>query len=423
MTLLDLLNTPADYIICVAQLVLWVASIELCLFAIYDRRHIAVIALCAGLFAVEFFVITVLLDSFYRGNWYHNSPQLHLVEWLYGLPWWVVVLSVGLEAVLVGVCMLGHVRFARHRLTPLSIKEGVDMLPVGICFGDGKGTLSMANLCINQYCVRMGCAPLVDVEKFWQQIVAAAIWGQEDKQLVTLQDSAVMFRSCFVTVDGVRYRQITATDITRQYCVTLELQSKNDKLRDIQMRIKLADYQLADLVRAKELLDARVTVHDEIGHLLLRGKYYLDHGGDDDEMLAMLRDVNLSMLAQADDSVQHSDEYAEAVHLAQVIGVVVETQGEVPTGPVVRAILARAVRECATNAVKHAQGDHLQVTIDANARNWIVTITNNGTPPAGPVVPTGGLQSLDRNVEALGGTTLVHSSPVFALTMVLPKNE
>ena len=103
--------------------------------------------------------------------------------------------------------------------------------------------------------------------------------------------------------------------------------------------------------------------------------------------------------------------------MAGSIGVRVEWKGAPPEGGKQRTLLAAAIRECAANAVKHAEGDALRVEIRENGEGISVTITNNGKPPKAPVTESGGLLSLRRTVEAAGGEMTVQSLPAFSLTI------
>ena len=51
----------------------------------------------------------------------------------------------------------------------------------------------------------------------------------------------------------------------------------------------------------------------------------------------------------------------------------------------------------------------------------MMTITNNGAPPNGPIAESGGLLSLRRSVEEAGGTMTVQSVPAFSLTIFFPR--
>ena len=103
--------------------------------------------------------------------------------------------------------------------------------------------------------------------------------------------------------------------------------------------------------------------------------------------------------------------------MGKSIGVRAEIHGELPEEPAHRILLAHAVQECAANAVKHAEGDRIEITVSGQD----FRITNNGKPPKAPVAESGGLLSLRRSVEEAEGTMTVESSPVFILSVRFPE--
>ncbi|MBQ2203921.1 MAG: ATP-binding protein, partial [Oscillospiraceae bacterium] len=72
-------------------------------------------------------------------------------------------------------------------------------------------------------------------------------------------------------------------------------------------------------------------------------------------------------------------------------------------------------------AVKHAEGDRLFAAITRTAAGTVMTVTNNGRPPKGPVAESGGLLSLRRSAEAAGGQMRIQSLPAFSLTLTFPE--
>ena len=135
----------------------------------------------------------------------------------------------------------------------------------------------------------------------------------------------------------------------------------------------------------------------------------------------MTRQMNRFLLGESKAPVtKPEDEWLQAIHMAGSIGVNVELQGDPPKERTARILLAAAVRECAANTVKHAEGNTLRVDIQKNASGFHMTLTNNGKPPKRPVVESGGLLALRRSVEGAGGQMLVQSLPTFSLMLSIP---
>ena len=53
--------------------------------------------------------------------------------------------------------------------------------------------------------------------------------------------------------------------------------------------------------------------------------------------------------------------------------------------------------------------------------DYVIRLTSNGEQPAGPIRETGGLKSLRELTEYIGGTMELSYSPVYTVTLILPK--
>ena len=111
----------------------------------------------------------------------------------------------------------------------------------------------------------------------------------------------------------------------------------------------------------------------------------------------------------------------DAVETAETIGVDVLLSGQAPANDPYRSVLAAAINECASNAVKHANGDRLSAAIRNNDSGVTFILETNGEPPREAVRETGGLLSLRALVERYGGTMETVVSPGFTLTVRLPQ--
>ena len=85
--------------------------------------------------------------------------------------------------------------------------------------------------------------------------------------------------------------------------------------------------------------------------------------------------------------------------------------------------ITTAMRECATNTVRHAGGNEMKVRIFEVKSTLVVWIENNGKPPERKVVEGGGLSDLRKRIEKAGGTMRIKSSPTYRLTVILPGKE
>ena len=365
-----------------------------------------------------------LLDGSYYVDWV-ETPRVYPppVVWIYSSPW-IMVAAVELLLTLILLFSLYSLfRYRRRHLSRGVIKETLDMLPVGICFAKEDGTVVLKNLQMEQWCTVLTGGPLFDAQAFRQKIAKSGE-VQNKALIIPLSDGgALLFQDEEITVNGKTYTQLTACDVSEQYRITAQLKSKNKKLIDIQTRIKAYSAMASQLAMSEELLRARVTVHDEMGYLLLSGKYYLDHpdSADAEKLLELERFTHSLLMREGEepDDAQH-DGYVQAVEIARAIGVKFSVDGEPPHDAALRELLGRAIRECAANTVKHASGNRLSVSFSREGDHLNAALTDNGAVPVEPIAESGGLLNLRRSVEGAGGTMTLICEPHVTVRLSLP---
>ena len=330
-----------------------------------------------------------------------------------------------LTAVILAYVIGDFCRYQRAHPTVKSVKETMDLLPVGIAFAKEDGTVVLGNLVINDLARKLTGKRLTDLSVF------------RDAVKVTLPDTEQVWQLTLdkAEADGKRFIRLTATDITEQAAATRELEEKNKKLKDIHMRLDIYNKQADRIIIAQELLTARMAVHNEVGNILLESRHYLkDPSSIDEEMLLQaLKDTNTYLLREYEEDDTARDPLADALEMAGAIGVKVKITGSVPEEGTAREILAAAINECSTNTVKHADSDWLSVEVrlegSGKAARDLCFILQSGGSSGGQmpfdgsalseIHESGGLLSLRTLVEREGGTMQVESASEFRITIRL----
>ena len=330
------------------------------------------------------------------------------------LPVWTLVFAEGLLAVPLICAVRETRRYRDSHLTPDSLKETMDLLPVGVAFAEADGTVVFRNLVMDQLSLSLTGALLTDLPRF------RAAAGEEPLAL-----NGRVWQLDFHDFKVKPLTQLTATDITEQARILAGLEANNKKLKDIRLRLEIYNRQAERIIIAQELLTARMTVHDELGHILLESRHYLNDSAalNPSLLLQSLKNTNTYLLREYEQDDTARDALADAVDMAEAIGVEVTITGRAPAEEPGRGVLAAAIQECAANAVKHAGGTALTVRIGQEADDLRFTLENNGRAPAQPIRESGGLLSLRALTESKGGRMEVASVPAFRLTIFLPERE
>lgn len=331
-------------------------------------------------------------------------------------------------------------RFRESHLTPWSVKETLDLLPAGVAFAQEDGNVVFSNLTMKEIANSLTGKILTNLEPVMEsaRMRARETAGQDEDQStekpqrkagdpqvnaetlqVALPDGSGvwMLTPGKITESGQSYLQLTATDVTAQVRINEELQGKNKKLRELRRRLEIYNRTAEQIIISQELLNARMQVHNETGHVLLASRHYMDHPSaiDEEALLQTLKLTNAHLLKEYEEDDTERDALSEAIEMAGEIGVTVRLTGMIPEDGTPRSILAAAVSECATNTKKHADGDLLVVNAEETEGRWTFRLSGNGEPAGKPVSESGGLSSLRTLVENVNGTMEVATLPSFTL--------
>ena len=131
----------------------------------------------------------------------------------------------------------------------------------------------------------------------------------------------------------------------------------------------------------------------------------------------------MSVLYRSSQLRAQSEPLEAAKERAEKLGVRVLLAGDEPRTQRMRALIALAISECASNCVRHADGTELYVCFWQKPDCIAVSLTNNGAAPKGKITEGGGLSMLRQRIEESGGKMEIQSVPRFKLMLSLQEKE
>ena len=419
------IGTGIWYFLCIVSLLLVCVEIAVFIRTMIRTHRPSDLALVGFQLAIGFFLYSFLAYSFYfvheDQKYNDNMLMIHLFEcpvyWFFCL-----------EVALAGLCILILYAYYRRRKDSLSrntVMETLNSLSVGLCVCDVDGAVFLSNNVMNTLYQKLAGGNLTDAKQL------AALLRDKGKEqdadhsvLVRLEEGQVwQFNQREIKTGSETLYQITASDMTMQQAKAHSLELKNRHLSEVQQRLKTVSAEERSIVALRERSRAKTTVHNQMGNVLLVGKYYLDHPENtrEEELLQLLSYNNQNLIQMAGKTKETKDPIDAALVMAERIGLKVRFDGEKPEEPGIRKVLAEAIRQCAANAVRHAGADEMNVEIrrPSSDAEWQIRITNNGLPPKGQIRPGGGLGALARSTAEAGGSMELSHSPAFELKLRL----
>lgn len=213
--------------------------------------------------------------------------------------------------------------------------------------------------------------------------------------------------------------------LTPQYNLNKELVIRNKRLSSVNERLRRYSSEIEHVTAEKEILAAKIRVHDDVGRSLLAFRSYLAKpmSERDRNGLLFLWRYTISVMKKEAVTVAQSNDWELLLKAAEAVDVKIELRGELPEKGNIRAVITAAIHECLTNTVKHAKGNRLYMNIKSSDTSLTAEITNNGEQPKGEIKETGGLKNLRHIAESAGVAMTVESTPRFLLRLDFQKGD
>lgn len=341
----------------------------------------------------------------------------------------VVVMWILILCMMVGLVwlILQNIEYSKNHISQNSVEESFDNLPAGICCYYSSGYPRLLNSKMKEISF-LAMGKVVDNwENFWNDIskgeasVLCDVVQMGEVPILQLSDGRVYsFRREPIPFEKYILFEIMAVDITEEFEKNKMLEADQVKMTILNRRLKEYSQKVTQVTIEKEILAAKVRIHDELGHALIATKRYLGTKAGDQKALVELWENNIALLkAERYESV--SDDYDTINYIANCAGIQIKVEGKLPQNGYLQHIIVTALSECITNTSRHAKGNEICIMVSEEDTHIQIQITNNGEPPVGEIKEGGGLSGLRKLTEMEGGQMIIKSQPAFCLVLDLPK--
>ncbi len=412
--------------LCVAALILFYASVAMTAALIRQKRLRAMgrflpVIVCS--YALEQCLAMLVSGKVF------SETGARIIARFAALPVWIPAGGC-LVLALVEALAARDVRLRReHSITGMSVKEAMDNLPAGLLYYVPGARTLLVNETMRDFCRRAVGGELISGEEFADRLRKGRLLPEcriesMGGEIVTVLGDRTAWKITEgeIPYEQYRVRMLVASDITESYRKTQELQEMQGKLTALGQRLQALNREIVDLTTEREVLDARVRLHDGLGSNLLAIRRFILEGGTEQEKAALMKSLRQSVsFLKSDREAPVRDEYELMIETAVRLGVTVAVEGDLPREEPQKHILARGIHECCTNTLRHAHGDRLTVRVTEENGRITAEYFNNGEPPSGAIEEKGGLASLRKLTEQAGGRMEICSRPGFKIRLTLPK--
>ena len=355
-------------------------------------------------------------------------------------------------------------RWEKKSVTKASLKEGLDVLPVGLLFYWKGGMVKLVNTKMDRIARSLTGSGIYSGTEFWNMLLSKdmgilnpvdeyvrnvnSVSKQGDTEginnrqnnksdvknecIVRLEDGSVYsFKQSICIFEGHELVEIMAMDVSEEQLLNEKLKVKRVKVDEIKKRLQSLNSEIESMTAQKEILATKSKVHDDLGKTLIMTRRLLD---TNDETLAddIIKQWKLNtLLLRGEENDSNIFEYSTLANDFSKMGLKLNVQGILPKRQEHKDIVITGLRTCATNALKHGNAKILFVKItntkgrtltSFKERDYLqVEISNDGeVPDADTFSEGGGLGNLRKSVERIGGNMNVECGEDFKVIFRLP---
>lgn len=380
------------------------------LFHAIQIKQTKYIVISAVLLVAEYFLLQIISDILHRPIGMKNVGISHTLGNIHVI-WWIILITGVMVISITLASFFKH--WKEENITPMSVKDSIDMLHAGLCYWEDGGRIILANKKMDEICLAISREMLLNGEKFLDCL---------ESECIPMPDGTIKyFFHNQVEFEEKQIHELIAADVTELYKKNELLEQETISLQKMNKSLRKYNQNIEETVRKQEILDTKVYIHDEMNRLMLVTTSNAEVPMDEEEfkeILTLWRN-NAILLGGESDKVKVNTDISEVNQLAELLGIQINWQGETPENlpKTIREVFVRVAREAISNAVKHAEAKEITIGIHRNDEKLYISISNDGKLPAAKITLGGGLSNIKRMVEEKKGQFRVEVKEQFRMIL------
>ncbi|MDD7401993.1 MAG: ATP-binding protein [Eubacteriales bacterium] len=401
----------------VMSLILLMGNIQITVALVDLKPGAKVIASRLAVFVFCFLAAQVLAEI--------GSGQILVATWFSDLSWYALASFLVIVFMLEIIFWRMILRKRSNTMGHNAIKESLDNLPDGLCFSKLDGTPLLVNRVMQE----------ISYEVFGKWLVndLACRDAIRNNKITSktriLQSTPLVVETphkiwLIQVLEHEKARETLAYDISQEWAILGEIQEKNAEIEALNAWLKDYHKKVTVYTRQKEILQAKINIHDKIGQSLIYFKHYLakDYKTEEDRKnLVQLWTESLLVLEDKEEKAETRSSWARLLATARAIGVEIQLEGSLTQSDPDLAILVSIIHEALNNAIRHGQAKNVWIQCQEDALKNYCRIRNDGQASPEVITEKGGLKNMRERLNRLGGNLTITTRPYFELAITWPK--
>ena len=319
----------------------------------------------------------------------------------------------------------------KTNISALSVPHAINTMHTGVLYSEANGQIILCNNKMQDLMILLTGSIYRNATKFYDFLASAQSNARFDKvelegQMVCLlpDKTAWMFTRTEIPLRQEKYSHISASDVSEQWALTMQLQQQNQVLKDKSNMLKQTMTNLYTLCKEKEIEYAKTRAHDILGQRLsVMLRIIQDEKDINYELLSSLSKGLLEELTAEQNQTNSMEQVKNIQDIFTKIGVDIDFKGEFPKQDEYSDLFIDIIRESTTNAVRHGFATKVVIRMDKKGDVYHLVISNNGYTSNDSIRLGSGIKEMRRKTIALGGQLFIQQQPMFTLSVMVSGEE
>lgn len=316
----------------------------------------------------------------------------------------------------------------REGISRLSIKDALDVFPGGILFTNEKGRIMIINPVMQRLLAGLGVDTHKEMSLNWDRLTRirdsynVSIKALDDKLLIRIRNAGSwLFSKQPVLHKNKKFTQLLAVDITDEDVLTRELEESNKALIGSGQELERSFGNIEQLEKEREILRMKTRVHDILAQRLSILSRLLDSEMESKDIIKIFKPLLVDLTQAITDNTKSSPGHtiSSLIDSFAMIGTKIHIDGVLPDDQKTAEVFSGIIRECATNAVRHADAKNVYLRLVNNERGSSLSVCNDGALQKNDIIEGGGIMGMRAMVAQAGGEMSISVHPRFCIDIYI----
>ena len=336
-----------------------------------------------------------------------------LTTWFAELPLYVYIIVFSLITAVTPIFVIRFFKYARNNISTNSIVKGFNFSNDGFLYFDEDGACLLINSKMEEIATLLTKNYVLNGHTFLKLV--------KDKTITLSNGKSFKFMDKTINLnsnDNQMVTELIALDVTELVNKNTLLAEDNKKLSEMNKELATYNEQTLEVVRHKEILSAKVNIHNEMNSLVLQSSYLLsNYNQKEAEKLLSKWENNALLLSKEAENDKNVDFINDLITLSKAIGVSIECNDYslVNKNEKLASLFIAITKESLLNVAKHTNSKKLLINLNHKEDKVIMSFSNENNAESKQVVMGGGLNNIKKRIDELNGKMSIINNEQFIL--------